>query len=190
MDAGTSIYRTLVRLYPGEFRRHFGDDLVQHFIDLVERDGPASAWRCTLIDLAVTLPRYRLEAIMSPRRSTASLIAIVTVLAVGAVATFATGFYPLAFLLLLVAGAVAVAERSHLARSLRPATNDDRHRLWARSSALALVAVATLVIGIVDLGDEEHWPVGRVMAYNVVFFGAGIAAVAYLLVGLRRPHIT
>src|SRR6478609_4837212 len=129
MGAGTSIYRSLVRLYPGEFRRHFGDDLVQHFTDLVERDGPASAWRCTLIDLAVTLPRYRLEAIMSPRRSTESLVAVVTVLAVG----------------------VTVAERSHLARSLRPATTDDRHRLWARSGALALVAVAALVIGMVDL---------------------------------------
>jgi hypothetical protein len=188
MNAGSSVYRTLLRLYPRDFRRDFHDDLVQLFSDLAERDGAAAAWRLTVVDLAVTVPRFRLETVMSSRRSTAVLIGLIGVLVVGAVATIATGFGLAAVVLLLLAAGIAVAERSHLARSLRPEDREHRHRIWAASALCALLASGVLVVGMVDLGGDESWPMGRVLVYNTVFFVAAFAAIATLVVGLRRPR--
>lgn len=188
MAGGRSTYRALVRLYPRDFRSDYGADLDQLFADLVDRDGAAAAWRRTVVDLAATLPRYRLETFMSSRRSTAALVAVIAALVVGAVVTFAVGFGPAAAVLLLLAVGIAAAERSQLARSLRPADRDHRHRLWIASAALALVAIAVLVVGMVDLGGEEHWPAGRLVIYNAVFFGAAVAALATFVVGLRPPR--
>jgi hypothetical protein len=78
-----SVYRVLVRLYPADFRRHHGDDLAQLFADLVERDGASAAWRRTVIDLVVTVPRYRLETIMSTRRTTTTLVGTIALLTAG-----------------------------------------------------------------------------------------------------------
>jgi hypothetical protein len=46
-----------------------------------------------------------------------------------------------------------------------------------------------LVIGLIDLGDRDTWPAGRLLAYNVAFLATGIAALACLAVGLRRPSV-
>jgi hypothetical protein len=183
--AGRSTYRALVRLYPRDFRSEYGDDLDQLFADLVDRDGAAAAWRRTVVDLAATVPRYRLETLMSSRRSTAALVAIIAGLVVGAVAILAAGFGLVAAVLLLLAVGIAAAEHSRLARSLRPADRDHRHRLWIVSAVLALVAIAVLVVAMVDLGGEAQWPMGRVLVYNVVFLGAAIMALAAFVVGLR-----
>jgi hypothetical protein len=188
MIAGSSVYRTLLRLYPSDFRRDFHDDLVQLFSDLVERDGAAAARRCTVVDLAVTVPRYRLETVMSSRRSTAALIALIGVLVVGAVTTLAAGFGLAAVVLLLLAAGIAVVERSHLARSLRPDDRGQRHRTWVASALWALLAVGVLVVGMIDLGGNESWPMGRVLVYNSMFLGAAVAAIATFVVGLRRPR--
>ena len=188
MNVGTSLYRAVLRLYPRDFRCHYGDDLVQHFTDLVERDGAVAAWRRTLVDLTVTVPHYRLETVMSRSRSTAALVVVSAAFALGAVAIFAVGWYAAAALLFLLAVGIAIAERTPLARSLRVDGNADRRRQWARSGASALVAVAVVVIGLIDLGGKEHWPTGRLMVYNLVFFAAVVTAFAFLLAGWRRPR--
>jgi hypothetical protein len=38
------LYRALLRLYPRQFRRDYGDDLVRHFGDLVTDRGTRAAW--------------------------------------------------------------------------------------------------------------------------------------------------
>lgn len=188
MAAGTSIYRALLRLYPRDFRSTYGDDLHQLFADLVDRDGAASAWRRVAVDLAVTVPRYRLETFMSSRRSTAALVAVISALGVGAAVVFAVGFRVPAVVLLLVAGGIAAAERSRLARSLRSQDEAHRRRRWMTSAVWALVALAVLGIGLIDLAGEDHWPMGRVVVYNLLFFGAAVAALAAFVGGLRRPR--
>ena len=125
---------------------------------------------------------------MSARRSTTTLVASIALLTAGAVATFAMGLYPVAVILILLATGVAVAERSQLARSLRPASADERHRLWTRSALWGALAVVSLVVGMIDLGNEETWPAGRVIAYNAVFLASIVAALAYLIVSFRRPR--
>jgi hypothetical protein len=174
MAAGTGLYRVLVRLYPRDFRSHYGDDMVLHFTDLVHRDGPSATWRRAALDLLVTVPRYRLESIMSTRRATSTLVALVIALVVAAVGAFAAGFVPVAIVALMIAVAIVVSERSQLGRSLRPAGPRQRCAL-------------TLVVGLVDLGGRDSWPAGRLIAYNVSFLATGLGAMACLAVGLRRP---
>jgi len=143
-----------------------------------------------VLDLAVTVPRYRLETVMSSRRSTTALTAVIAVLAAGAVATFAAGFGIPAIVLGLLAAGIAAAERSQLARSLRPEHSAQRRRFWIASAASALIAIAVLVVGMVDLGGDERWPMGRVLVYNLLFFGAALATLATFVAGLRHPRVT
>jgi hypothetical protein len=92
--------------------------------------------------------------------------------------------------LLVVAVVIGVSERSHLARSLRPENQSHRRRLLIRSAVLGLMAVGVVAIGLFDLGDESHWPAGRLVLYNTLFFGAVVAALAYLIVAARHPDNT
>jgi hypothetical protein len=190
MPAGTSLYRALTRLYPKAFRVHYGDDLVAHFADLVARDGPVGAWQRTMLDLLVTVPRYRLESIMNTRRTTATLVALVVALTTAAVGAFAAGVAPLGVIALVVAAVLAIAERSRLARSMRPAGHQQRRRVLGAAGLLATCAAASLVIAVIDLGDRATWPAGRLVAYNIAFFTTAIGALACAAAGLRRPHTT
>lgn len=187
MTADQRLYATLVRLYPRQFRDDFADEMVVAFGELVEHDGRAATWRRVLVDLMLTVPAYRLETVMAPHRSTNALIAFAMALALGAAATFAVGAWPVAAILLLVAAAIGITQRSDLARSLRPGNPSHRRRLLARSAVLGLVAVAVVVIGLFDLGDESHWPAGRLALYNALFLGAVVAALAHLVVAVRHP---
>lgn len=63
------VYRACINLYPSSFRRHYREDLVQHFDDLVVDRGLRVASLRTALDLVITLPTYRLERIMSQPRS-------------------------------------------------------------------------------------------------------------------------
>jgi hypothetical protein len=189
MPAGAALYRTLTRLYPKAFRLHYGDDLVMHFADLVERDGAAGAWRRTSLDLLITVPRYRLESVMTTRRTTTTLLAIVAALTTAAVGAFAAGLAPVGVIALLLAAALAIAERSRLARSMRPVGREHRRRILGWAGVLGACSVASLVIALVDLGDRASWPAGRLVAYNVAFFATAIGALICVATGLRRPHI-
>lgn len=190
MPTGAGLYRALTHLYPKAFRSQYGDDLVVHFIDLVARDGPVAAWRRTALDLLVTVPRYRLESVMNSRRTAATLTALIVALATLAVGAFATGLAPLAVVALALAAALAFAERSRLARSMRPAGREQRRRILRWAALLAACCVASLVIGLIDLGDRDSWPAGRLLAYNVAFLTTSIGALACLAVGLRRPSVS
>ena len=86
------IYRTLVRLYPAEFRRDYTDDLVQHFDDLIAHHGIPAAWGRTALDLAVTVPRYRLEKIMNEHQSATTITVVFGLIAAAGVASVLTGF--------------------------------------------------------------------------------------------------
>jgi hypothetical protein len=189
MPSGTSVYRALIWLYPNEFRLHYRDDLVVHFNDLVERYGPVGAWRRTAVDLFVTVPRYRLESVMNTHRTAAAFVAIITMLVIAAIGTVATGIVPLALIAMVLAGALALAERSRLARSLRPAAPADRKRILLWASALATGCVLSMIVGLIDLAGRDSWPPGRLLVYNAAFITTGIAALACLAVAWRRPRI-
>jgi len=187
MAASTSVYRALVQLYPRQFRDHYGDDLVLHFADLVHRDGVSRAWFRTTVDLLVTVPRYRLETIMNPRRSTTGVVLLVVVLALAGLFGYFAGFAP-ALLLVVISIGVAFAERGRLASSLRASTPSRRRHLLVTSGLLILASLASLYVGFADLDGRDHWPAGRVLFYNALFFTLLIAALVCGVMGLRAPR--
>lgn len=180
-------YRSLVRLYPKAFRMRYGPDLAQCFADLAARDGSRRAWLRTAVDLAVTIPRYRLETIMKTTYSTTALNLIVIALALAGVMSFLTGLYP-GTLFVVVAAAIAISQRGQLARSIRTPGRQIRRRRLIVASGLAVTMVVSTIAMVADVSNDPSWHGGKLLLYNGVFFGTLIGSVAYLIVGLLTPR--
>src|SRR5258706_10302417 len=112
-------YPALVHLDPKDFRRHYGDDLVQNFVDLVGRDGASRTWPRVTIDLVLTVPRYRLETVMNQRQSTATLYVAFAVLAGAVIISVLLGFFA-GGVLLPLAGVLRGVGRRRLPPSSPP----------------------------------------------------------------------
>lgn len=179
------MYRSLVHLYPRDFRLGYGDDLVQHFDDLVTDRGTRAAWTRTGIDLIVTVPRYRLERIMTEQHGATALNVALTLLAVGGVLSVLVGLYPGA-VLLVAAGVVAVAQHSTLARAIRTPSSNRRRRRLRTAAILALVSLAAMVSYIRAVGDEDVGGTSLVV-HNAIGVPAMVGAVVFLIAGLLTP---
>jgi hypothetical protein len=183
MSDAHPIYRTLVRLYPKTLRDTYGDDLVQHFDDLVADRGAAAGWGRTALDLFVTVPRYRLETIMNDRHSSNTVSAIAGLLAAAGVASILVGLYP-GGLLLVVAVVIAIAQRSAIAGALRaPDPERRRHRLHI-AAVLGVVFVASFIAYLMLIGDT--WTT-RETVLAIIGNAAMIGAVGFLAAGLLTP---
>jgi len=178
------LYRALVRLYPRQFRRDYGDDLVQHFGDLVTDRGARAAWARTGLDLTITIPRYHLERIMNDHRSTTTLNIVIVVLAVGGIASFFVdaGLSPL---LLIAAGALAVTQRSALAQALRVPDTDRRHRRLRIGTVL--VPVFPTLWSTFDLWVDDSWSIRETLV-TIVGVLALVGAIGFLIAGLATPR--
>lgn len=190
MTAHVRTYRAVVGLYPEGFRSEFGEDLVRHFAELVSDLGPRRAWSRTLLDLIITVPIYRLEAIMTPSRSHVALNLTFVTLAAGLVSIFAGATSTLGAILgVVLLGAVAVVaitQRSKLARSLRPA-NGSRARRFTFAAISGAVLAAAIVGYVMAIGDG-HISGGVLVAFNLVGMVALIATGVFLAKGLRTPR--
>jgi hypothetical protein len=185
MSGAHPIYHTLVRLYPKAFRDAYGDDLVQHFDGLVADRGIRAAWGRTALDLAVTVPRNRLETIMNERHSAATIGVVVGLLAAAGIATLVVdvGLY-VGGLLLLVALALAIAQRSAIARALRTPDPHRRRRRLQTAAVLWGIFVASFVAYVLLIGDT--WST-RETVLAIIGNAAMIGAVGFLAAGLLTP---
>ncbi|MEO6711869.1 MAG: DUF3040 domain-containing protein [Mycobacteriales bacterium] len=184
MPSSHAIYRSLVRLYPRDFRQEYGRDLVQHHADLVTGRGLRAAWTLTGIDLIVTLPRYRLETLMNEQRSTTALTAAITLLATGGVVSVLAGLYP-GVLLLGAAILLAVAQRSALARAIRTPDSNQRRRRLGTAMVLAVIFVVCYGVYVLVIGDR--WTL-RETALALVGTTAMVGAVVFAIVGVLTPR--
>ena len=187
MAGHLALYRSLVRLYPKDFRHAYADDLVQNFADLIANHGPSRTWRRTAVDLAVTVPRYRLETVMNPRHTNTTLYIATAIVATAAVVSITTDVFPGGFVLLAVAAVLTVVSASRLARSTRPADTQRRRHLLVASAALAATCVISTTAFWIELGITENWHGGKLVVYNAVFFITAIGALVCLVLGLRTP---
>lgn len=185
MPAPHPLYRSLVRLYPREFRGRYGDDLAQHFSDLVTDRGTRKAWTRTSIDLIVTLPRYRLESIVTEQHSATTLNVAITLLAAGGVLSVLTGLYPGA-VLLVVAVVVGVAQRSTLARAIRTPDSNRRRRRLGTAAILTVVFLAAMVSYMWAVSDEDVSGTSLVL-HNAIGVPAMVGAIVFLIAGLLTP---
>lgn len=187
MSSHCAIYRSLLWLYPREFRREYGDDLVQNFSDLLKFNGVRVAWARTSVDLIITVPRYRLETIMSEQKSATTINIALVVLCALAALSLTTGIYPLSTVLFIVALVLAFVQRGALARAIRtPGHNRRRNRLFV-SATLAVVTAASLFSYFNDLKDDEISTLS-LLVHNAIGNSAMIGAIVYLLVGLFTPR--
>lgn len=177
------VYRACINLYPPTFRRHYREDLVQHFDDLVVDRGPRVASFRTALDLAVTVPTYRLERIMSQQHSATTLAVTICLVAAGGVFGLLTDIYP-GVVLLLAAAVLGVVQRSTLARAIRTPVAGLRSRRLRISAVLAVMFVVAYAVFLMTIGDS--WSI-RATILTVVGTTAMIGALIYFVVGLLTP---
>ena len=186
MEGGPAVrvYRSLLLLYPRDFRDRYTDDLVQTLTDLSRELGARRAWRRVTLDLVVTVPRYRLETLMNDERRATLLTVAITVMAVAGITSVFVGLYP-GVLLVPLAAVVAATQRSKLARSID--TVDGTRLRGKRLRTAAVLAASLPVIYLVSLpilGDQ--WGTDAVVAFGL-WVGVLIAAVCSAIAGLSTP---
>ncbi len=184
MSAPHPVYRSLIRLYPRSFRGHYGDELVEHFADMVTDRGARAAWTRTAVDLLVTVPRYRLESIMNERHSATTLNIAISLLVGAGFVSMLIGIYP-GLVLVVAALAIAFAQRSTLARAIRTPNSDLRLRRLGIAGVLTLVFVVSYVTYSLLIGD--HWTIRESLLAGVGTL-AMAGAIVFLIAGLLTPR--
>jgi hypothetical protein len=178
------VYRALIHLYPPDFRRHFGQDLVQHFDDLVADRGVGAAWARTGLDLTVTVPRYQLERIMTEQQTSTALYATVALIALGGVATLAIGS-PIGIVLLVAGLVLGLTQRSALATSFRVPDSSLRRKRLRTAAILGGIFVLSYGTFVLTVGDS--WTITDTLL-ALIGTPAMIAAPLFLLAGLLTPR--
>lgn len=179
-----AFYRACTKLYPSSFRDHYREDLVQHFDDLVADRGVLRASLRTGLDLAITIPNYRLEQVMNQQHSTAALMIVISLIAVAGVATLLTGIYA-GLAVIGLAAVLALAQRSSLAKALRTPVVGLRRRRLTISALLAGVFIISFGTYLMLIGDT--WT-----TRETVLAGIGTTALAgafvFFVVGLLTSN--
>jgi hypothetical protein len=186
MEAGSAVrvYRSLLLLYPRDFRDRYTDDLVQTLTDLSGELGPRRAFRRVALDLVVTVPRYRLETLMSDKRSATLLTVAITVMAVAGITSVFVGLYP-GVVLVPLAVVVAITQRSKLARSIDAADGTRLRRKRLRTAAVLAASLPVIfLVSLPILGNQ--WGTDAVVAFGL-WVGVLIAAVCYFIAGISTP---
>lgn len=184
MNRRHPVYRSFVRLYPSNFRREYGEDLVAHYADLVADRGVRAARTRTALDLAITIPRYHLERVMTEEHSATTVSIVIGLFAAGGLAGVMTGVGP-GMILVVVAVALGIAQRSTLARALRVPDSNRRRRRLLTAAVLGVIFVASYTAFSVLIGDS--WGV-RETVLTIIGIPAMFGAIGYLIAGLLTPH--
>ena len=157
-------YQLLIPLYPAAFRREFGDDMLLLVDSLVADRGILAATSRTSLDLIVTVPRYRLETVMTDSRATQVLTATIAgLLVLGFISPMAgLPWWPSPLLILAGLG-LTVANRTRLAHAIRTPDSSRRSRRL-RLSALSAAVFAAAVVGYgVVIWDETASTLGLLL---------------------------
>lgn len=174
-----SVYAVLLRLYPADLRAAHGAEMIQVLDDLVRERG-RTAWARVLLDLAVSLPRTRLESLM--HRTPGSSAVSVTILTIGALASVAAllMFGPWGLPVPLAAIALLLSQRSSLARAMGPHGKGRPGRLAAVGAAVsAVVFLGTLGAWLAGIDRGYGFEDGVLLLFNVLGFGSLMGMVAF-----------
>lgn len=178
------MYRSLLLLYPRDFRDHYADDLVQTLTDLSGELGPRRAWRRVALDLFVTVPHYRMETLMKEERISTLLTVAITVMAAAGITSPFVGLYP-GLLLLPLAAVLAITQRSKLARSIDIVDGTRQRRKRLKTSAVLAASLPVIyLVSLPILGDQ--WGTDAVVAF-AIWVTVLIAAVCYFITGIATP---
>lgn len=183
-DSGLRLYRSLLLLYPRDFRDRYADDLVQTLTDLSGELGPRRAWRRVTLDLVVTVPRYRMEMLMKEERVSTLLWVVITVMAAAGITSVFVGLYPVV-LLLPLAAVVAFTQRGKLARSIDTVDGTPLRRKRLRTAAVLAASLPVIyLVSLPILGNE--WGADATVAFGI-WVTVLVAAVCYFIAGVATP---
>lgn len=181
-------YQLLIPLYPAAFRREFGGDMLLLFDSLVADRGILAATSRTSLDLIVTVPRYRLETVMTDSRATQVLTATIAgLLVLGFISPMAgLPWWPSPLLILAGLG-LTVANRTRLAHAIRTPDSSRRSRRL-RLSALSAAVFAAAVVGYgVVIWDETASTLGLLLP-SFLGTAALVCSAWFLVAGLLTPR--
>lgn len=187
------LYGALLRCYPRDFRREYGEDMT-HLLALQLRDENAvRVWGRTFVDLALTVPSLRLEAVMSRRSAlpgTAVVYGGAAVVCLVATAVSGTvGMAGTAGLLLAVLFSSLAVLAWRRARTLGAGTEASAN--WWKYLAVGVAGIATCVL-VANVGDH-HLPGNTWYIWISVLLTGTVLSAVGLLLGLsltfsrRRP---
>ena len=188
MARAAGVYRALLLLYPSDFRREYGDDMVFLFEDMVRDQGISPATRRTLLDLIVTVPRCRLEAVMNETRATQTLVAAIAFLAALGVVGVLAGLPFLGLALLVIVGSLIAANRSRLARGIRTPDTSRRHHRLALAALFAGGFGASVMAFALAISDGEVGTWGLLLP-NVAGMLSLVGTLWFLIAGLLTPRV-
>lgn len=183
MDPYVRLYRRLIRLYPKSFRDDYGEPLAQHFSDLAADRGLRSALLRTSLDLAITVPRYRMESFMSERQTTTAIVIAIWAFAAAGAASVLTGVGP-SLLFFGAAAVLAFVQRGALARSLRTPNSDLRRRRLRIAAITGVIFVTSYAVYISVIGDT--WTT-RETVLAIIGNLSMFCSIGYLVAGLLTP---
>jgi hypothetical protein len=161
-------YRALLHLYPREFRREFGDDMVALLREQRADEGAVRVLGRAVLDLLVTVPTTHMEARMS-RASTPILVVVLVALGV----VFAVAGGPFGLVAAVAAFAVAAVTWR---RSQPIAARAGDGRWWkflaGRVGLLVALVVVTTITG--ELPDGGWFVAMTAMFTSFVLIATGV----------------
>jgi hypothetical protein len=188
-----TLYGALLRCYPRDFRREYGDDMTQLLALQLRDENAVRVWGRTFVDVALTVPSLRLEAVMSRRHvlpDTAVLYgsAAVACLVLTALAgtSYVLGTAGLALAVLFGSLAVVAWRR---ARALGAGSEISLH--WWKYLATGAAGIAGCVLAA-NVGDQNvpgnTWFVWiSVLLTSMVLSTVGVLLGLSLAFTRRRP---
>lgn len=91
MDLRAKIFRTLLFVYPAEFRHEYGSEMEQVFADRLQSEPAARVWLDALRDLTIAAPREHFHILKSDLQYAVRIFAKSPAFTLMAVLTMAVG---------------------------------------------------------------------------------------------------
>jgi amino acid transporter len=188
-----TLYGALLRCYPRDFRGEYGDDMTQLLALQLRDENAVRVWVRTFVDLALTVPSLRLEAVMSRRRAlpdpavlygSAAVACLVFTAVAGSSYVLGT-----AGLLLAVLFASLAVVSWRRARAL--GTGSEIYLHWWKYLVVGVVGIAGCVL-VANVGDQ-NLPGNTWFIWIIALLTSMVLSAVGLLLGLsmafarRRP---
>ena len=187
------LYSVLLRCYPRDFRREYGEDMTQLLrLQLVDENA-ARVWGRTVVDLALTVPSLRLEALMAgPSTRPAAEVfygaAAIASLALTAVSGSNASLGTAGLLLAVLFSCLAVVARRR-AHALASGSGASGNWWKYLGAGIAGIGVCVLVanVGDRDLPGDSWFIWITALLTSMVLTGVGLILGISLAVAHRRP---
>jgi hypothetical protein len=188
-----TLYGVLLRCYPRDFRREYGEDMTQLLALQLRDENAVRVWGRTFIDVALTVQPLRLEAVMSRRDNHPDSAVVYTAAAVASLAATAiagsagrVGMVGRLFAVLFMTLATLAWRRAHALGATGGSSTS-----WWKFLFVGLAGITGCVL-VANIGDNElpenTWFIWMTaLLASVVLSAIGLVLGLALVFARRRP---